>query len=199
MSLLDALEFEPVVQSEFEKNLVLADVKQYLPEFHDFIIQAKQEFKTIGDIEIDIIQKVKKMKRTYYINNEEEKQQLFNRMMKAEVKKPWVIKVAFIESVRSAKQNQLYHMWVREIINHLTASTGETRSVPEIKAWLTSLFAPIEHSEFNGKQFNIVTTSSDMSMKQMSHYLKDIDMYCSTELELNLTHPEDLREAINNE
>ena len=195
MSLLDALEFEPVVQSEFEKNLVLADVKQYLPEFHDFIIQAKQEFKTIGDIEIDIIQKVKKMKRTYYVNDEKERSQLVERMSKAKVEKPWMVVVSFVESVCSTQQRRLYWMWIQEIIDHITLSTGETKTKRQIDAWLLDLFAPTELSEFRGKSFMIVTTTSNMTQKQMRKYLIDIELFCPTELELVLTHPPDLYDA----
>jgi len=116
-------------------------------------------------------------------------------MGKAKVEKPWVVAVSFVESVRSNKQNRLYWMWIQEIINHVTISTGETKTKRQIDAWLLDMFAPTEQSEFRGKQFMIVTTTSNMTQKQMAHYMNDIDMYCSTELELNLTHPADLYEA----
>lgn len=135
------------------------------------------------------------MKRTYYIENETERDQLFNRMMAKEVTKPWQVVVSFIESVRSTKQNKLYWMWVQEIIDHITASTGETRSKRQIDAWLLDMFAPTEQSEFRGRHFVVLTTTSDMTQKQMAYYMKDIDMYCSTELELNLTHPKDLEDV----
>ncbi len=134
-------------------------------------------------------------KRTYYINNEEERNQLVQRMSKAEIKKPWVVIVSFVESIRSAKQNSLYWKWIQEIIDHITLTMGETKTKRQIDAWLLDMFAPTEQSEFRGKQFMIVTTTSNMTQKQMAHYMSDIDMFCSSELELKLTHPEDLYDA----
>ncbi|NOY72938.1 MAG: hypothetical protein GXP14_11280 [Gammaproteobacteria bacterium] len=134
-------------------------------------------------------------KRTYYINNEAERNQLILRMGKAKVEKPWVVAVSFVESVRSAKQNRLYWMWIQEIINHITVTMGETKTKRQIDAWLLDMFAPTEQSEFRGKNFTVVTTTSDMTQKQMSQYLNNIELYCPTELELVLTHPPDLYET----
>ena len=133
-------------------------------------------------------------KKTYYIENEKERDQLFDRMKSKEVKRPWQVVVSYVESIRSMKQNRLYWMWVQEIIDHITLSTGETKTKKQIDAWLLDMFAPSEQSEFRGKIFNVVTTTSDMTMKQMAHYLNDIELYCPTELELALTHPPDLYE-----
>jgi len=116
-------------------------------------------------------------------------------MGKAKVEKPWVVAVSFVESVRSAKQNRLYWMWIQEIINHITVTMGETKTKRQIDAWLLDMFAPTEQSEFRGKNFTVVTTTSDMTQKQMSQYLNNIELYCPTELELVLTHPPDLYET----
>ncbi len=106
--------------------------------------------------------------------------------------KPWRIVVGPHVPKRSLAQNRLYWMWAHAIQQHLLDTAGRHYSDKQIHAWLKEKFLPTEIVEIKGEVKESRKSTADLTVKEMSKYLNDIDMYCAADLDLVLPHPQDL-------
>ena len=93
---------------------------------------------------------------------------------------------------RSHAQNSLVHLWFREIAEGYELSHG-VRHAPDVwKQYLKRLFLGQEPVEMLGHKMVAMRQTSKLTVKEMAQFMEDIDRWAAQEIELQLSHPEDL-------
>jgi hypothetical protein len=136
------------------------------------------------------------MSKTYILRNDQDLWNFAKRMREASITKPLKVKVEVYRKQRSLAQNALMWMWYHEIQKHLQVTTGEWYSDDDIHEFFKRKFLPIRVVRIGNEIKRVRPSTRKLSTMEMSDYLNSIDMYCSTELELNLTHPSIYQEAM---
>ncbi len=106
--------------------------------------------------------------------------------------KPWQIIIGPHVPKRTLAQNRLQWLWVRAMQQHFLDTAGRHYSDKQIHGWLNEKFLQTEVVEINGEVKELRKSTADLTVKEMSKYLNDIDMYCAADLDLVLPHPQDL-------
>lgn len=111
----------------------------------------------------------------------------------AKGKYPVVVSVKSKKDGRSLAQNALMWKWMREIRDHLLSTgSGQEFSVEEIKEFLRDRYAPRKEIGIGEETVSIPKGTSELEVDEFSRFLKDIDEYCSMDVGLSLSHPEDM-------
>ena len=101
------------------------------------------------------------------------------------------------KSSRSLAQNNLFHMWCRQVSLDYAETYGQFYSPAHWKIYFKEMFLGYESVEINGKIINELRQTSKLNVKQFSEFLEQVDMYSGSEFSIVLPHPEDLyREAM---
>ena len=138
------------------------------------------------------------MKKQTVITNEKEKLAFVEKMAMATISDPVLIETSLYKPKRSLAINRLMWLWNGEIQQFLKDHKGQIYSTDDIHEFMVNLLLPREIVEINGKTRVIRAHTSKMNNKEMCMYLETLDMYCASELGLQLTHPIDLfNEAMN--
>lgn len=109
---------------------------------------------------------------------------------------PWEITIKPFRRSRSLSQNNLLHLWLQTISTHYAETHGEWHSPEVWKQYVKSLFLGEESKEINGKIITITRHTSELTVPEFTELLEKIDMWCATELQLVLPHPDIYGEAM---
>lgn len=101
---------------------------------------------------------------------------------------PFELKKSEIQDHRNLDQNALLWLWCTFLQDQ---NIGYTKD--EFYQIFVDMFAPREQIYFKGKIIFVVITSSQMTKKQMAHFLTNIQRYSQTDLEVELPDPDDLK------
>ena len=96
------------------------------------------------------------------------------------------------KSSRSLAQNNLFHMWCRQVSLDYAETYGQFYSPAHWKIYFKEMFLGYESIEINGKIINELRHTSKLNVKQFSEFLEQVDMYSGSEFSIILPHPEDL-------
>lgn len=97
----------------------------------------------------------------------------------------WQIEISVWEDTRTLAQNRLYQKW----LNILHSITGNDRDV--IHEYFKEKFLEKKYKEFNGECVEIKKSTAKLTIKEMSHYLKQVESFAASELAITLPIPED--------
>ncbi|MCK4609496.1 MAG: recombination protein NinB [Gammaproteobacteria bacterium] len=93
---------------------------------------------------------------------------------------------------RSAAQNRLFHMWVKEIAVYVSKSGRGCWSPEAWKQYLKSLFIEIEILDVPGGSIQIRRGSSQLSKREFAHFLEQIEAKARSDWNIPLTCPDDI-------
>lgn len=108
----------------------------------------------------------------------------------------WEIVIKPFRRSRSLAQNNLLHHWLQVISTHYAETYGEWHAPDIWKQYVKSLFLGEESREINGKIITITRHTSELTVPEFTELLEKIDMWCATELQLMLPHPDIYGEAM---
>ena len=107
------------------------------------------------------------------------------------------IEIRPYKSSRSLSQNNLLHMWCRQLSLDYAESHGKFYSPEHWKLYMTQMFLGSESTEVNGVIITDLRKTSKLNVKEFTEFLEQVDMYAGSELSIMLAHPEDMyREAM---
>jgi hypothetical protein len=110
---------------------------------------------------------------------------------------PLEVRIKPHKAKRSLAQNALFHKWMTEVSRKWAEATGKHVEPRVWKEYFKRLFLGEEYHEVNGMKWTETRHTSDLSVKEMSQFMHDVDQFCAAELGILLSHPEDLwREAM---
>lgn len=92
------------------------------------------------------------------------------------------------ENNRSAAQNRLFHMWMREVSQGYAETIGEWYA-PEV--W-KEYFKKIHLGQETIRGVDVTRGTSKLKVAEMADFLTWVDHYCGSEFGIILTHPLDL-------
>lgn len=101
-------------------------------------------------------------------------------------KKPCEVTVKPYRAKRTLEQNALMWKWYHFIKTHLADNAGEYVSEDEIAEFFRGKFLPTKSVTVLGETIDIKTSTTGLSVDEMSEYLSRIDEYCLTKLGLSL-------------
>ena len=96
------------------------------------------------------------------------------------------------KSSRTLAQNALYWKWLSEIQKHIFLHQGQTYSSDDIHEYMKKRFLPKVVTEIMGEVIKKQISTTKLNVGKFSDYLGMIDYYCNEELQLTLTHPDDV-------
>ena len=96
------------------------------------------------------------------------------------------------KSGRSLAQNKMMWMWLGEIRNHLAETTGEQYTNEELHEFFKDKFLDRRPIIIKGDVRVIHGSTAQLNVSDMSEYLNRLDIYCADDLDLTLSHPDDL-------
>jgi len=96
------------------------------------------------------------------------------------------------KSTRSSAQNRLYWKWMHEVSLMYHESGRELYSDEVWHEFFKKHFLPTDVKEVRGVFIEMRKTTTKLNTKSFTHYLEQIDHYSGSELEIQLSHPEDL-------
>ena len=106
----------------------------------------------------------------------------------------WTVVISQYAAKRSLAQNSLYWLWITEI--SLSAYYSGSQVLHEPKVWhsfFAERFLGREAIELpDGVIIDETRSTTDLSTKEFSQYLTDVELFCGAEMDLQLPHPEDL-------
>lgn len=125
-----------------------------------------------------------KSPRAYFlIQSETGKKELYAHLKKLEL--PYYIEVR-TGDIRTLAQNKLYHFWVG-VISHEMGQLPE-----EIRVENQHRFLPFTEIKRNGFTFVVTTSTTDLTIEEMSKYLEQIQIYYKTEHNIELPYKYDV-------
>ena len=96
--------------------------------------------------------------------------------------KPWQMTWKPYISRRSADQNSLFHVWMREVADQHSAATGQFYPPAVWKEYFKRLFLGEETIEIEGKKFDMVKHTSRLNVADMRNLMEQVQHYCGAEL-----------------
>lgn len=136
------------------------------------------------------------MKNETIINNETDKKAFIEKIQNATITSPLLVEVSKYKPKRSHSINSLMWLWNGEIQRHIRETQGQVYSADDIHEFMVNLLLPRTTIEINGKERTIRAHTSKFTNKEMCGYLELLEMYCAEHLGLQLTRPDDYREAM---
>ena len=130
--------------------------------------------------------------KTFLVVNAESRDELVKYVYELDLDKAFSVKIGLYKTSRTLAQNSLYWRWLAEIQKHIFKTMGEMHSTEQIHYHMREKFLPMRVSEFMGKVQREPMSTTRLSIGKFSDYLNIIDYYCNEELQLILTHPEDV-------
>ena len=103
-----------------------------------------------------------------------------------------VVTIKPYKASRSVAQNRLLWMWYGEIRNHLAETTGEQYTNDDIHEYFKDKFLDKRVVDVGENPIVVTASTSKLNVSDMSEYLNRLDIYCADDLQLQLTHPDDL-------
>jgi len=126
------------------------------------------------------------------VRTDTDKAEAIEEVQALDLSKPWKVEIGLYKRNRSLAANNLYWMWITGIGKKLGYSTDEMHVVLALK------FLPHVIVEWGGRKIELAKSTSSLNVKEFTEYLNQIEIFASTELGLNLPHPEDIYyEALN--
>ena len=125
------------------------------------------------------------MRRLFVLDTQKDRERACEAVREAE-KGCWV-EIGPPKSRRSRAQNNLYWLWLKTISDE----TGY--QVDELHAMLRALFLGYRTVEIYGRMVAIPTSTTTLTVRQMSEYLHEIDRW-AREADVMLPHPDQVYE-----
>ena len=96
------------------------------------------------------------------------------------------------KSGRSAAQNSMYWMWIGQMREGLATLTGEQHQNEDIHEFMKDKFLDRKAVTIGGDVKVVSASTAKLNVSEMSAYLERLDIYCADELNITLSHPDDL-------
>lgn len=138
------------------------------------------------------------------LKTEQDRARLLEFIANMNIDKPMDVNITAHTDDRTLAQNNLYWMWITEMVKHVHDSTGtlhDTETMSEIMK--ETLYPQIQCDKqlvipYTVKKYGVVKdrvrylSTVKLGINIMVLYLDLLDMYCATRLSLQLPHPSDL-------
>jgi hypothetical protein len=106
--------------------------------------------------------------------------------IKLDEDKPVQMVVKDFKKVRTEEQNALYWSWLRII------AKDQGNSTKAIHAYYGDKFLPKEIETVLGKRTETIKSTTELGVKEFTHYLQEVEADAATEFGIMLPHPGDL-------
>ena len=136
------------------------------------------------------------MKKVFFVRNDFIKGSLFKYLWDLPPDAEYKVVVSDLGNVRSISQNALMHMWFAAYGKFRIQSDGFAMGSKGWKVFFKDMFLGYEVVELPyGKKVTQLRSTKDLSVKEMTEFLQNIDHYCGSEGCI-LPHPDEYNIAM---